>query len=92
MFHHPGIQGYRGTDAPASAFAVTSRDVGGHVYGYFVAPEGSQLTSESGPMSSETLSRFGARLSDYEPGSMSVEDVAHVNGTSTQIVEGVLGR
>lgn len=72
VFDHPGFDGDQ--DGRGCVFFATDRDPAEVANGYMVAPPGSGLVSEHGSFRTDQLSRWGGRVADYRPGSLSFSD------------------
>jgi len=72
VLDHPGFDGDQ--DGRGCVFFVTDRDPEEVANGYFIAPPGSGLESEHGSFMTEQLSRWGGRVKNFRPGSLSFRD------------------
>lgn len=61
-------------------FLATCTD-GDDVYGYFWAPDGATVFAEHGPFSKTHLHNRGGRVADYQPGSITLDDIDRLGGT-----------
>ena len=68
-------------DACSSA---TDRDPEDVVNGYFVAPPGSHLYSESGSFTTKQLATIAGRVRDYQPGRLTFKDAMELGYRSEE--------
>ncbi len=72
ILDHPGFDSDQ--DGRGCVFFATDRDPEDVVNGYFVAPPGSQLYSESGSFTTKQLTTISGRVKDYRPGALTFKD------------------
>lgn len=81
VFDHPGFD--ESQDGRGCVFLATDQDPDEIVNGYMVASPRSGLTSEHGSFTTDQLSRWGGRVSGFEPGSMNFGDALELGNQSS---------
>jgi len=93
LMDHPGFEDTQ--DGRGCVFFATDRDPEDVVNGYFVAPAGSGLFSESGSFTTRQLQQWTGRVRDYRPDAldfkvaMKLADWAETQGSMLSVYEAI---